>query len=459
MEIKVISKESIKPSEPTPEHHKTFKLSSFDLLHRNTYFPLILFYPQIPNPNTNVASQLKKSLSEILTIFYPLAGRRNDAVSVSCNDEGAPFLEATANASISEFLNPPRLESLNRLLPIEPYRLLIEEGGSEGEVATSSSSSLPNVAVQVTRFSCGGVAIGVCNLHTVMDACSCGVMMKAWSAICREEREEMAWPDFENAFALFPPRDFSGMRAGLLGSKIELETNCRIQRFVFSHEAMNNLKSEAKDEDDPTSPTPTRYQALSCFLTKHMILSNPTPTRTATTVIFHIVDVRRRMGPPLSHTSMGNLLWPTLIPYPHASITPHTTLKHLLPIMTRAIGRINKDLFVRMKEDPDFLASDLCGELLLEGMEESEGVVSFVFTSWSNLGFKDLDFGWGKPLWVGFRGGRAQNAVPNTVVFVDTEEGIEAWVSMDEERLAVLENDADFLRFALLNPSVQVSCT
>lgn len=228
MEIKVRSRETIKPSKPTPQQHKTFKLSCFDLLHRNTYFPLILFYPKITNPNINVSSQLKQSLSETLTIFYPIAGRRNDAVSISCNDEGALYLEATANTSISEFLNPPRLESLNQLLPCEPYKLLRQEGEAV------SSSSLPHLGVQVTSFECGGVAIGVCSLHALIDACSCGVMMRTWSAICRGEREEMAWPDYESALALFPPRDFCGMRAGLLSAASNMEAKCTIRRFFKS---------------------------------------------------------------------------------------------------------------------------------------------------------------------------------------------------------------------------------
>ncbi|KAF7809348.1 vinorine synthase-like [Senna tora] len=158
--------------------------------------------------------------------------------------------------------------------------------------------------------------------------------------------------------------------------------------------------------------------------------------------------VRRFSSPPLMAAERQNHPSHHLTLLPQSPVTPPLT--NLLPIMTHKIDNINKDLFVRMKDDPNFLASDLCGELLLEGMEKSEVLVSFVFTSWGNLGFNDLDFGWGKPVWVGFRGGGAQNTVPNTVVFVKTQQGIDAWVSMDEERLAVLENDGEFLRKGII---------
>ncbi|KAK4279665.1 hypothetical protein QN277_011406 [Acacia crassicarpa] len=86
-------------------------------------------------------------------------------------------------------------------------------------------------------------------------------------------------------------------------------------------------------------------------------------------------------------------------------------------------------------------------------MKEKEKPMSLVFTSWCNLGFNELDFGWGKPLWVSF-GGATQETDPNTVVLIDTSQGIEAWIPMPEEYLAVLEKDKDFLTYASINPTV-----
>ncbi|XP_054823693.1 stemmadenine O-acetyltransferase-like [Prosopis cineraria] len=439
MEIKVISRETIKPSKPTPQENKMFKLSSFDVLYPNTYFPLILFYPQFPNPNN-----LKHSLSETLTIFYPLAGRRHDVVSVACNDEGALYYEATVNTSMSDFLDPPKLESLDQLLPCQPCMI-----HPQGE-------SLPQLQVQVNTFECGGVAIGMCNLHTIMDASSCRVLARTWSAICRNKREEIEWPDFDSAFALFPPRDISAIRAGLISSPAKVEVTTTIRRFVFTEEAMSNLRVEAKeDDDDGASANPTRYQVLSSFIAKHLILARRSKgIRSA--ILMHIMDVRRRRGDPLTSNSMGNLVWPAMIPCDIVTYTDNdnnnVNLKDLVKTTRQKIGSINKDLFLRIQTDPDFLQSDEFGELLLEGIEKKKPI-AFVFSSWLNLGFNELDFGAGKPLWVGFRGG-TQETVPDSVILIDTSQGLEAWITMPEENMAVLEEDEEFLRFALLNPPV-----
>ncbi|QCD94260.1 shikimate O-hydroxycinnamoyltransferase [Vigna unguiculata] len=121
MEINITSREAIKPSVPTSAECKTLKLYLLDGFQHNTYFPLILFYSKTTNLQgfSDVSTQLKKSLSEALTIFYPLAGRRRDYVSIDCNDEGAIFMEASVNTTMELFLKPPKLELLNQLLPCE----------------------------------------------------------------------------------------------------------------------------------------------------------------------------------------------------------------------------------------------------------------------------------------------------------------------------------------------------
>jgi shikimate O-hydroxycinnamoyltransferase len=69
------------------------------------------------------------------------------------------------------------------------------------------------------------------------------------------------------------------------------------------------------------------------------------------------------------------------------------------------------------------------------------------------LNFSELNFGWGKPFWVGVRGGD-QETLPNVAVIMETDEGMEAWVTMEMHNIAYLENDREFLKFALPNPSV-----
>ena len=78
-------------------------------------------------------------------------------------------------------------------------------------------------------------------------------------------------------------------------------------------------------------------------------------------------------------------------------------------------------------------------------------------TCWLRF-FNDIDFGWGKPFWVGIMG-KVGPAFRNLIIFSETPwgDGIEAWVTLEEKEMAVLENDPEFLACASLNPSISIS--
>ena len=52
--------------------------------------------------------------------------------------------------------------------------------------------------------------------------------------------------------------------------------------------------------------------------------------------------------------------------------------------------------------------------------------------------------------------GKVGSAFRNLTMFGETpcDIGIEAWLTMDEKEMAILENDPEFLSFASLNPSI-----
>ncbi|KAE9617493.1 putative alcohol O-acetyltransferase [Lupinus albus] len=444
MEINITSRETIKPLLPTPNENKTHKLCLFDVFQQNFYFPIILFYHKTKDMQgfSQVSTQLKKSLSEALSIFYPLAGRRSDFFNINCNDEGAFYIEASLNFTIEEFINPPKLEFLNKLLPCEPNK------------TQPFQQVLPQLLIQVNIFKCGGIAICLCNLHTMLDACSCCAFLKTWSSLCKGlPKEEISQPDFSSASSFFPPRNIFGVRDGVLNIKpgLNKEKNCTTTRFLFNTNAINELMPMS--ENDETSSKTTCYQALSTFICKHMAMAcmeeYSSCDCTRPVVVVHVVDIRRRMGEPFSQDSIGNLLWPIVLNYD--KINMNTDVKDLVRIMREGIGKFTKELFLRMQSDAGFLWSDECGELMHEGLVEKNPIV-LVFTSWVNIGFNELDFGWGKPLWLALRGGN-QETMPNATVFMETKEGIEAWVTMEQKNMAILENNVDFSRFALLNPS------
>ncbi|XP_050890432.1 stemmadenine O-acetyltransferase [Lathyrus oleraceus] len=457
MDITITSKETIKPSFPTPNEHKLFKLCLFDQLQLVTYLPMVMFYPKKQGLTqiSHFISQLKKSLSETLTIFYPIAGRRKNHTFITCNDEGAIYLEAKVNQTMVEFLTPPKLQFLNKLLPCEPNKMHQNNGEED----------LPQVLVQVNIFNCGGIAIGTCNLHTLLDGCSGSLFQTTWAAICRgRPSDELPRPDFSSASSFFPPNDNLILHdhVGKNDNEVlDVQKKCSTRRFVFGLESINALRDKAKDDDYNDSDNgndyerskfPTKYEVLAAFIWKHMTLACKKEGGVDSkrpTLAIHIVDMRRRMGEPFSKYTIGNILWPVMVFC--EEVNEESDIKYLVRICKEKFGKVSRELFLRVKNDTSMLGSNECVDLP-QGVE-TKCPIPVVLTSWCGLNFSELDFGWGKPYWVGVRGGD-QETLPNVAVIMETDEGMEAWLTMEMKHIGNLENDMEFLKLALPNPSV-----
>ncbi|KAL6190512.1 hypothetical protein ACLB2K_036906 [Fragaria x ananassa] len=73
-------------------------------------------------------------------------------------------------------------------------------------------------------------------------------------------------------------------------------------------------------------------------------------------------------------------------------------------------------------------------------------LITFSFSSFCRFPLYDNDFGWGKPTWVS----SPPLTFKNLVVFMDRKEadGIEAYISLEEEVMAKFETDIEFLAYA-----------
>ena len=80
----------------------------------------------------------------------------------------------------------------------------------------------------------------------------------------------------------------------------------------------------------------------------------------------------------------------------------------------------------------------------------------FGFTCWFMFGFDEIDFGWGKPIWVGLMGEGGSCRTLIVLQNTTSGNGIEAWVTLDENIMSILEQDPEFLAFATLSPSVLI---
>ncbi|XP_004240930.1 stemmadenine O-acetyltransferase-like [Solanum lycopersicum] len=439
MDVKVISEEIIKPCIPTPRHLRNYKISFIDQFTPCSYIPVILFY----NANDDVDHELKPmqvALAETLSYYYPLAGRFKDVYSIECNDEGVVYVEAQANFNLSKFLQNPDIPFLNKFLPFKGNCL-------------EPSYNQPLVALQTTAFECGGMAIGVCMLHKVVDASTMSVFLKTWAKISRGEGDKTLHPDFTSAISLFPPidslptkfiTDFDNFY--FQGSKSPM------RRFLFDSKSIKALKANTSSE---SVPFPSKIEALTAFICKRIgaaLMANNVPK---TLMITHAANLRPRVDPPLPQKTFGNLLWLAFAFY-----DPLDTNNELPDL-----GIMLREVFAQLTaENIKDIDSECVFESLsevLESLSTNENIKTYRFTSWCNMGLYDVNFGWGKPVWVAHMGDLPAANVRSKQQFVFIEsasrQGIELWVASDEEEIRFLEKDAEFLAYANPNPSICIN--
>ncbi|GAB2235955.1 hypothetical protein Droror1_Dr00026400 [Drosera rotundifolia] len=430
--VEAISKETIKPSVPTPEHLKSFRFSFLDQLSPIVYTPLILFYPK--KDGCVLLPRLKDSLSETLTKLYPLAGRIRGNMTIECDDQGILYLEARVNSSVADFLCAPSVASLGGFLPLKT-------------TCSQPIHEIVQVAIQVTSFECGGIGIGMCFFHKIMDAASIATFLNCWAAatISSDADTNAVSPDLDTAPTLFPA---NVLLASHSSTSLATEGgNNVLKRFTFDLPAIEILKSRAKSED---IPNPSSVEVVSVFISKHALLAfNAVNTgdHEGPSSLSHTVNMRSRSIPPLPKGSIGNLCGLAGYEF-HAQDELHVLVSRL----RQAISGIN-DGSVK------FLQSEIGQMMVYEVVTSSAPLKErnkYMFNSWCKLGFNEVDFGWGAPVWVALSWDTDQTSSHrNQMTLLDGKAGeIEAWLVLDEREMVILEQDQEFLSFGSLNKSI-----
>ncbi|CAN1239663.1 BAHD acyltransferase BIA1 [Linum grandiflorum] len=84
-------------------------------------------------------------------------------------------------------------------------------------------------------------------------------------------------------------------------------------------------------------------------------------------------------------------------------------------------------------------------EVVKQFVEEYGEGNLLAISSWCRFRFYETDFGWGKPVWVGFF-----TMCYNLSMLIDAPDGrgIEAWVTLSKEDMSLFQKDAAILRYA-----------
>ncbi|RVW36672.1 Vinorine synthase [Vitis vinifera] len=400
MEVQMLSTKLIKPSSPTPSHLRTLKLSPIDQLFTYTTKPSAIYYYSAESSSRSEdverRNRLETSLSETLTRFYPLAGRYiKDSHSVDCNDEGAEYLEAKVEGQLSQLLSR-RDEMI--------YQLVHLSGGQ---------STSPVTSIQITRFDCGGLVIGVRIHHIVVDGFTAASFVTAWATASRE------------GVAKASP-------------KISETNKVVTWRFVFDGAKISSLKARAHDPSFQREPS--RVAVVTALIWRALMgVSKAKHGRLRTSLASHSINLRPKIVPPLPPLCCGNLTTRYKARFTaddsNGELPDLKELVGLLRDATKSNAAMHReDMYSTVIKSRNELHEDM----------EDEEVDVFLFSSWSRLSFHDADFGWGKPVWV------SKIHFPADQIFLlDGEggDGIDAWVGLNKQDMLQLQQDGDIMAF------------
>ena len=453
MEVEILSRELVKPSFPTPAHLREYKLCLLDQFFPEYHSGIIFFYsfnPNIVQSNNSINENdenyycriLKKSLADTLTDFYPLAGRFKDTSTIDCNDKGACVVEAKINSTLSDFLISI---SKSKEDPYKKLGKLVPTLDSE----TMELASKCMLIAQITIFECRGVAISFCLEHRFCDLSSVVVFLKSWSARARGSTDvEIAKPEFVGS-SFLPPQDLPPLPP--LETPIENRTT---RRLVFEASKISALKAKfsesAKGNNNDKYKNISRVEAVLGLILKSAISAARLISSASKSVLFQSVNLRNRTVPPLPENSIGNLFWTLPVTIEEGN---NSEFHELISTMKRVTTSFYDETIPRIKGDEEGYS------LVFESMKERGEIIKNVSdvdrywcSSWCRFPIYDMDFGWGKPVWV------TSGAVPsiNLIVFEDTKcgNGIQASVTLDPKVMAFFERDEELMSFASFNPCI-----
>ncbi|KAK4739792.1 hypothetical protein R3W88_003489 [Solanum pinnatisectum] len=427
LEIQIQMRKMIKPSTPTLNHLRSLKLSFFDQGAPRLYVPILFHYLPTGECSRELGiiekcKKLHNSLAETLTNFYPLAGRFiEDEFSIHCNDEGVAYVESKVNSDLAEFLRQgPKIELLDDLLP---------------EMDQSSS---PLLGVQVNLFNCGGLVMGIQISHIVADAFTLATFVNEWANTSLTGTTKDCLQSFGHLSSLFPPRVLSAGPQFSLPSKEGPKITTK--RFVFDALAIANLKNRINPSATFTC-RPTRVVVVMSLIWKVLMgISSAKHGHSRDSSFLFPINLRGKSKLSSLEHAQGNF-YVTV-----AATLEANEMRRELHEFVNSIGSTARNTSLSIGKaasvDEIMSLSFNCGTEIINKFVQGDAIDIYPSTSWCRFPWYEVDFGWGKPMWVSSVGKTFE-----VISLFDTKngDGIEAWVSLKENDMIEFERDAQIL--------------
>ncbi|PIN19376.1 benzyl alcohol O-benzoyltransferase [Handroanthus impetiginosus] len=341
---------------PTPNEVK--QLSDIDDQEGLRFLlPIIFFYPPIVGGELDPVKILRDALAKALVYYYPFAGRifegPNKKLMINCNNEGVVFVEADANVKLDQLGDG--------ILPPCPY---MEELMCRVPAHSGGIIGCPLLFIQITRFFCGGLSLGVLLNHTLADGYGATLFLKTIIELLKGASAPSIPPVWQRELlsARSPPRitcthnEFEQ----LVSDNENPEDNFIQASIFFGPKEIQALRGQL-----PTYqiPSPTRFELITaCLWICRTIALEPNPNDITRISIIMNARQKKEIGLPTGYYGNG-------IVYPAA---------------------VSK-------------AGDLCGSpfMVIKGRPKYITRLNFLVSDTTSLGFDKCDLGWGKPFYAG----------------------------------------------------------
>lgn len=373
--------ELVTPSEATPREQKP--LSDIDDQQGLRYHvPGILFYKANPSmQGKDPIKVVKDALAKALVFFYPLAGRLIEGpkrkLIVDCTGEGVPFIEAEADARLEDFgdeIHPP--------FPLQ--ELLYDIPGAQGMLGT------PLVVIQVTRLMCGGFIVAIRNNHAICDGAGIMQLMNAVGEIARGSTTPSILPAWDR----------------------QRLTARECPKVTHNHPVYDQLEHINPNSNEQANQVQhsiffgvAEIDALRCHVPSHIKKVSTFDILTATlwrcrTIALEFdpkedvrlsfaVNARNVFDPPLSKGYYGNACAFPMICAKAGDICQND-IGYTLELIKDAKNEINEEY---MRSIMDLM--------VIKDRPGFNNYQSYVISDLRHLGFADVDFGWGRPVFAG----------------------------------------------------------
>ncbi|KAK9206024.1 hypothetical protein WN943_016295 [Citrus x changshan-huyou] len=310
---------------------------------------------------------------------------------------------------------------LQQLLPFNPNKKYL------------NSTDDVNMAIQINHFASGGVAIGFNFRHIVADATASIGFIKNWAKLNSSD---------DNSIINYK----------------HVVVDCT-DTFPRNKEIPSYARriNEWQRAPECVTKSLSRFEAVCGLIWGALIAMDREKNIDSTSTILSIpVNLRNRMNPLLPEDCIGNLFHSVTCAANNEAGDGHRDKSALARNVHESKKMVGDDFVRKVYQDGGVVFvnqyKEAVEELLKNGTnnDTSNSVRLFGFSGPIGLQYYEIDFGWGKPVWV-----TSAMRMHNTAMLLDTRDGkgVEAWVGLPINDMPKLEQDPDILTYASFTPS------